>query len=359
MRGTRSVSGSRSAQDAQALARGAIDQVLAVQVQDVEEERRQRRRVALAFHVGPAREPAAGDLERMGPAVRSECDRLPVQDRSPQRQSRHRLHDLGHAIGHVGERSSERAHLALGDVDLEADAVELPLDVGRVDPFERVGRVGRRLREHRVHGAKDGEPEAIETCLALGDRRRGHGPQIALEHQRPPNPRGGNPRRRGDPFHHASLERALPELAHQEPGQERLLGFGRAFEQRRELRAPGFLAPLAGSAPYPLERGVHLERLEGGSGRGRRAVAERRPADADRALRQPAREVGHRDRYLLRAKAAKARRDELGLGLARACLSDGRGRRDDLGQLHRSGPKNAWMSPTNRSGALCAAKCPP
>ncbi len=281
--------------------------------------------VALAFHVGPAREAAAGDLERMGPAVRSECDRLPVQDREPAAAEPTCLHDLGHAIGHVGERSRRtraprRRRCGPGGGCRRASTRRRP------DGSASASVVSAAVcASIGYHGAKDGEPEAIETCLAASAiaaaatvNPRSPSSISALD----PNLRGGTARRRR-PRSHRRFPRARPAgaSAHQErrpgtPARVRSL-----VRTAPRLRAPGFRLALAGSAPYPLERGVHLERLEGGSDAGGGRSRSDRPADADRTLRQPARKVGHRDRYLLRAKVAEARRDELGLGLARACLS--------------------------------------
>ena len=58
------------------LARREIDQVLAVDVQAVEEERRERRAVIRGLRA----EPAHGHLERLGTAVLAQRDGLPVQD---------------------------------------------------------------------------------------------------------------------------------------------------------------------------------------------------------------------------------------------------------------------------------------
>ena len=159
-----------------------------------------------------------------------------------------------------------------------------------------IGCTGRRTVSRNA--ARPASPSAIAA--------RGHGPQIALEHQRAPNLAAGTPAAAATPSDHAS-PRARPAGARpiRSPARNACSGsVARANSAASSVRA-GLLAPLAGSAPDPLERGVHLEHLEGGSGRRRRAVAERRPADADRALRQPAREVGDRDRYLLRAKAVE------------------------------------------------------
>jgi hypothetical protein len=204
--------------DLQALACRSVDEVFAVQVQEVEEERGERRRPPLGFDVDPAGETAPGGLERVRPAVGPKRDRLSVQDRRLERQAGHRVNDLGHPIGDVGQCAGERPHLPLQDVDLQPDAVELPLDVGGMDPIECVGRVRRGLREHRVHGPKDGEAESPQPRLAPGDGRGRHGAQVALEHERPAHVRSRNAGRGGHAFDHAPLESTLSQLADQEAG---------------------------------------------------------------------------------------------------------------------------------------------
>ena len=132
-------------------------------------------------------------------------------------------------------------------MDLQPDAVELPLDVGGMDPTEGVRRVDRRLRQHGVEGPKDGKAESAEAGLALGDGRGGHGAQVALEHERAAHLRDRNPGRGGHALDHAPLESALPQLADQQAGQELLFGVGRGGQQRRELllRACWLPAPTA------------------------------------------------------------------------------------------------------------------
>ena len=69
-----------------------------------------------------------------------------------------------------------------------------------------------------------------------------------------------------------------------------------------------------------------------GCGRGARTLPQRRPADADRSLRQLAREIGDRDRNLLRARSGEELRDPLDLLQARGRPGDLQRRSRDLGQ---------------------------
>ena len=102
--------------------------------------------------------------------------------------------------------------------------------------------------------------------------------------------------------------------------------------RRRAACEPGPASP-----PMRRERGVDLERARASAaGAGGGQIAERGPADADRPVRQRAREVGDRDRDLvwpeLRRGSAASARD---LRRARRRLRDGCRGAGDLVEEHR------------------------
>jgi len=133
--------GEASLQERDTFGGRAIDQILVIHVQQVEEEWRERNRSALPLDVDATGEPAPRDLERMGPSVGPKCDRLAVKDRRVEPETRHLLDDLRDPIGHVGEGAREGAHVPRRHVDLKAHAIELPLDLRWMDPRQSVGGV--------------------------------------------------------------------------------------------------------------------------------------------------------------------------------------------------------------------------
>ena len=146
-----------------------VDQVLAVEMEDVEDERGQR---VLGLELGevlpaPAAEPAHRQAERVGSPVGPQRDRLGIEDRGLERDRADRGHDLGDAIGDVGEVPREDADLVAEPVDLDPGPVELPFDGGRADPLEGRRDVLRGLREHRLQRGEEREPEAARAPRRL------------------------------------------------------------------------------------------------------------------------------------------------------------------------------------------------
>ena len=195
-------------EDREALTRRAIEQILAVDVHDVEEEGRESC-LGSTRAVRPAPEAAHGGLEAVRRPVVAERDRLSVEDRRVDRKAEHDLDHLWHAVRHVGEAPRERSHVATASMHLQAGAVELPLDRRRTEAFECALEVVRRLREHRLDRAQDlerepGQRPAHRHRGQLRQRRGG----------RPPAWRRGarlraRARRRARP-RRASPPRALP-----------------------------------------------------------------------------------------------------------------------------------------------------
>src|SRR5207245_3618158 len=101
--------------------------------------------------------------------------------------------------------------------DLNPDTVELPLDrrelEARNGTFDALGRRG----EHREDGTEELETDRRKGRLASRQRKLGGAGEVAGEHQRPSRARRGNAGRLGDRVDHDPCERALPELAGEEP----------------------------------------------------------------------------------------------------------------------------------------------
>jgi hypothetical protein len=80
-------------------------------------------------------------------------------------------------------------------------------------PAERVGDVGRRGGEHRLHRLSDDQPEGGETGHAVSERCLGHRPQRAAHHRRVAHIGQGHLGSAGHSVDHHAFERTLPQLA--------------------------------------------------------------------------------------------------------------------------------------------------
>ena len=227
--------------------RGPVDQILAVQMQAVEEERGQRHRLAQLRDVHPAPEPAHRLLEGTRPLVRPQGDRLSVQDDRLDLERADGLDDLGHAIGDVGEVPRERADFVAEPVHLQPRAVELPLDPGGADARQRALEVVARLREHRLDRAKHREPEAraspADPSASAAEATAPSSPATMTARRTSAAGNACDLRYRLD---HDALERALPELAEEQARQEPLLALGRPAEEIGQRVAARGLRPGAG-----------------------------------------------------------------------------------------------------------------
>ena len=266
---------------------GASSRSLAVEVQHVEEEHAERDLPPQALEVAAGAEARAGDLERVRAAVLAQRDHLAVEHRRAGGQRQRGLDRLGHVRGHVVERAGEDGHVVAVAVDLHARAVELVLDRGRAGPLERGADVGRGGGEHGGERAPDLQPHLRQPVGPVGERDRGRLGQVAAERERAAHVGLRHLGGAGDRGGHHARERALAEVAEQQPGQEALLVRVGAREQRGERLAPGRLRAGAADRADRAERRVDLGDRQRRLGGGRRRLAQLRPADADLALGQP------------------------------------------------------------------------
>ena len=264
---------------------------------------------------------------------RRERDHLAVEHEHSERERAHRLHDLGHAVGHVGEVPREDAHLVALAVHLQARAVELPLDGGLAEPLER----GR---------------ESVAGCASIGWSGRSRVSRNSASPRCPRQRRGARPppgrrpasapaerrrpgrRRLRDRVGHHCLQRALAQLAGR-AARARNCCSG-AVARRERPRAPRRAGCEPGPVVAPIRAGQRRPRARRARAARRlgRPIAQRRPADADRRMRQRAREVrdrhGHLVRLQTREHARRARRSSSG---GRASSNVGRDL-DELIQEH-------------------------
>ena len=167
-RGARS--GSERVERREPLARRAVEEVLAVDVEAVEEERRERDR-SRASRSTSRRLPnrLIVTWNGCGRPSGAERDRLAVEDeRARPGRARDRLDDLRDPVGDVGEVAREHADVVAEPVDLDARAVELPLDRRGADPRQSV----RRRRRPSARASAGPGAGRVEPRSAPGRRRR-------------------------------------------------------------------------------------------------------------------------------------------------------------------------------------------
>ena len=248
-----------------------------------------------------------------------EGDRLAVEDELLRRQRLQGLDDLGHRGGHLLQRAGVDLDLAARLVHLHARAVDLPFERGGAELGHRRGDVVGGRGQHRLHRPVQGDGEAGEGGGAVFAHRHARGlAQAAGEHRRAAHVGRGQAGGGGDGVEHHALERALAQLADQQADEEVLLGGGGAGEEGRELGAARGGRALAGGGGDVGEGGVDLAQGQRGRRRGRTTAQRRqgRPADADPALADLAREPGDRDLHLVGRGAAQAGGDGVALGEA-------------------------------------------
>ena len=291
-----------------------VEQVAVVEAQTVEEERAQRDALRVELLTPEA---AHRVLEAVGAFVLTDADGFAVEDQRVRGEVAHRGDDLGEPFGDVVEVPGVHAHLVVGAVHLDARAVELPFDRGEAGRGERLRHVFRGRRKHRQDRSQHVERDLRERVGATGEREVRGDAQVAAQHGGALHDGTRDVRRAGDRVGHHSFERALPQLAEEQPAEEVGLGGCRAGEQRGEEVAPGADRTGTGGVAHGIDRVRDIA-----DGQDRLAVvpgvevAQRRPTDTDAALRHVADEVaGRRDdlvgRDALQA-ATRARRSSRG-----------------------------------------------
>jgi hypothetical protein len=189
-----------------------VDQVGTVEVQAVEEEGAEQQFMG----VGP--EPARRLLERARPAVVLQRESLAVEHHAPARQAAHELHQLGHAVGHFAQRARPYADHVLVAVHLDARAVHLVLDA---DPGPELGERGvqalGRARQHGPDRAADLGRHRFHRSGAAGEGEPRRFGEAAREEERPAHRGRRDLGGGGHGLQHHAVERALPQLAGEQP----------------------------------------------------------------------------------------------------------------------------------------------
>ena len=281
-RGTRCSSGTSASRTLEPLGAGRVEQVAAVDVEHVEEVRRDRD-AAARDRPGPCATRSPGTAA----AGRRRRARSPRRRARARRAGRDRddLDHLGQPVGDVVEAAGGDRDLVAAAVHLDPDAVELGVDRHRVPAAAglRHRRRARRARWRPASAAPAGhlEPDLGQRLLAAGHRGDHDRHGAAREHRgaaydgqraRPTRPRSPpGPARRGRPGGRCrSPRRAASAARRRSPGRT-----GRATPAARASCEPG-----AGQRGEPVEGLVHLERGQ------RRLVGRARAASSGRASRR-------------------------------------------------------------------------
>ena len=320
-----------------ALGVGARDErALVPEIEQVEEEGRQRDALARRLDVQPPAEPPHRLLERPRPTVRAERDRLALDHDLAHGQPSRPLHHLGHARGDVLQVACEDPHLVARPVHLQPHAVHLVLEGRLAEPIERLLRVVGRVREHRRDRREELQRESREPGAAFVDRRARDRADFGGEHRRRAHLGGRKRCRLRDRLEHQAVERALAHLAGQQREQELAARRVRALEHRAQ------------SARAPLGRSLPFQRRDLAEGsveaHERQRLPHRRPrrhgilqapvADPDPALRERARQVQRDELDLALAGLPQQLGDQRDLlGLLRGG-AEPRDEPDERGKLH-------------------------
>ena len=323
-------------QPRETLAGRQVDQVVAVEVQHVEEVRRERDLRAQPRDVQAARRAGRGLLEGARPASVVQRDGLAVEDEGLALQREHRLDHLGQPVGDLVEAAGEEAHLAVAAVGLDPDAVELAVHDGAVGSR---GPAGPRRRpgprpQHRAHRAADHEADGLQARDPARQRGDRSGPGMPGEHHGAAHGRLGHVGGGGDRLEHHAVEGALAHLAGDQPAQEVLLGCGGPGEERLHRGGPRGGGADAAQGSDGLQPAVHHGQRQGGRGGRRGQRPEAAPAHADAPLREDPGEVGRGRGHLLGSRRTQGAGQRLDLRGARPGGGGGRGDGHQLAQEH-------------------------
>ena len=208
-------------------------------------------------------------------------------------------------------------------------------------PAERRGRRAT-TREHRLQRAQEAEADRGQCLLSAAEGQGGDLRQIARQHRCSPHHRWGHTRRPGHRVDHDPFERALAQLAQEQPAQEVGLRFRRPSEQVGQ----GLGAGGAGAGPFEGRQRVQgpVQVADGERRVGRRRDrhgGERRPPDADASLARLPAEQGDGRRHLVAGQRAEQLGEDGHLPGAGGRGAHPPGGGDEVGQEHGHRPSLA------------------
>ena len=287
-----------------ALGARPVEQILAVEVQQVEEHRRQQHRVR-----------RTRDANR-DPVTWNGCGRPSSRSAIASPSS---TNDAAGSASAASTTSGSRAVTSSSvRVKIRTSSPERWTWIRAPSSFHSTAAgpgllqrgldVGRGRGQHRRDRAPDLEPERRQRLRAvLAQRRRGHRAEIAAQHQRPPHRGDRHVRGLGHRVADDRRQRALAQVAEDQRAQERLLGRRRPRQQRGQRRpprgqpSPRRSAPTAPRTPRrPPPPTATAPRRRGGS-----SFSDAQP-DPEHPLARRAREVAGARRALARSRARAA-----------------------------------------------------
>ncbi len=230
-------------------------------------------------------------------AIVLERDRLAVEDDLTRRDRTRGLDDLRHCDGHIAQAARVHPHVVAGFVHLDARAIEFVFERRLAELVQSLVEVGGRPGQHRPNRLKRPHDERVKRAVASAHRRRRHWRERPGEHGRPPETgrRDIPGTRRGLEQHR--FERALAQLAVQEPDEKVLLvpcGPPQQIAQDSGFRGRRSRPGMGRDA---FEGGIDVAEVERGSlGRCRRArLVDGSATNPDPSLTRGAAQIGNRD----------------------------------------------------------------
>ncbi len=127
-RGITSARGTLPSEGVEPSAVALIEKRSSIEIQEIEEDRRNRQRLTRSFHLEPASEPRHRRLEGVRPSIRLQSDDLALENELSRRERPCHLDHLGHGGGDIVERARVHPHILAALVDLNASAIQLPLE---------------------------------------------------------------------------------------------------------------------------------------------------------------------------------------------------------------------------------------
>ncbi len=234
------VLGEEPGQGGVAVGEGQVEQLLVVDEERVEEDRDDghvRRRLR---HVSAASPPGRRSPGRAGAGRPPQGDHLAVQDEAAGREGGDGGGQLGQPFGDVVEGPGVGADTVAVAVDLHPDTVELLLDRARSQFVECLADRGGGVRQHRLDGPSDGEPEGGERLGPVREEDPGDLLERSGEHHGAPDVGGRGVGGTGQGVGRDGVQGPLAHLAGEQGPQEALFVLGGGGEEGAQvLLAPG------------------------------------------------------------------------------------------------------------------------
>ena len=149
-----------------------------------------------------------------------DAEHLTVEHHRGDGQLERQRHHAGEPVGDVVEVAGVDAHVVAAPVDLDAAAVELPLDRCPTGVAQRLGDVGGAGGQHRLDRVEHRQPHGFEGILPFSQRERGGAAQITRQHRGTADDRDRDVEGGGHAIGHHAGQRSLPELAGEEATEE-------------------------------------------------------------------------------------------------------------------------------------------